>query len=373
MSSEPHDPSDDSPRPLVRVMLALQFGGAAVMLLVCWLEWRTGVISPWDRWLLPSVAVVIAASAALGQVHPAWEGELRLVTVSAFNLYLGFSLLATLEIGPQTSQWYQTITTLLWMPLGYGCAFVFLRPRLALLVSGVTACGVFGPLLLWDLQDRLPAWTHENGPLLPVAGLAQAMYVVLLMAFVHLRSSNERARVHMRTMHELARTDMLTTLPNRRAVTETLSASIGALRGTGRPFAVVLVDLDHFKQVNDRHGHDAGDASRTTTLASRFSSSDSGSMFELPTVAQSSSTTATLACRKAGVYSKMRTPWRAVRRTARAPPARRCGSRSCPAAAAARARRGARPGAGCGGRRGRGRSTARRCRPACCAPRMAST
>ena len=260
MSSEPHDPSDDSPRPLVRVMLALQFGGAAVMLLVCWLEWRTGVISPWDRWLLPSVAVVIAASAALGQVHPAWEGELRLVTVSAFNLYLGFSLLATLEIGPQTSQWYQTITTLLWMPLGYGCAFVFLRPRLALLVSGVTACGVFGPLLLWDLQDRLPAWTHENGPLLPVAGLAQAMYVVLLMAFVHRRSSNERARVHMRTMHELARTDMLTTLPNRRAMTETLSASIGALRGTGRPFAVVLVDLDHFKQVNDRHGHDAGDA-----------------------------------------------------------------------------------------------------------------
>jgi hypothetical protein len=32
-------------------------------------------------------------------------------------------------------------------------------------------------------------------------------------------------------------------------------------------------------------------------------------MLELPTVAQSSSTSATLACRKAGVYSKMRTPW----------------------------------------------------------------
>jgi len=44
-------------------------------------------------------------------------------------------------------------------------------------------------------------------------------------------------------------------------------------------------------------------ASRTTTLASRFSSS--GSMFELPTVAQLSSTTATLACRNAGVYSKI--------------------------------------------------------------------
>jgi len=44
-------------------------------------------------------------------------------------------------------------------------------------------------------------------------------------------------------------------------------------------------------------------SSSTKALASRLSSSDSGSMLELPTVAQSSSTTATLACRKAGVYS----------------------------------------------------------------------
>jgi hypothetical protein len=43
--------------------------------------------------------------------------------------------------------------------------------------------------------------------------------------------------------------------------------------------------------------------SRTTTLASRFNNNDKGSMLLLPTVAQWSSTNATLACRKAGVYS----------------------------------------------------------------------
>ncbi len=59
---------------------------------------------------------------------------------------------------------------------------------------------------------------------------------------------------------------------------------------------------------NSRASSRAKAASCTITLASRLSSSDSGSMFELPTVAQSSSTTATFACRKAGVYSWMRTP-----------------------------------------------------------------
>src|SRR5205814_715443 len=49
-------------------------------------------------------------------------------------------------------------------------------------------------------------------------------------------------------------------------------------------------------------------SSSITTLASRLTSSDSGSMLELPSVAQLSSTTAALACRKAGRYSWMCTP-----------------------------------------------------------------
>lgn len=57
-----------------------------------------------------------------------------------------------------------------------------------------------------------------------------------------------------------ALTDPLTGLANRRCFTERLDDEIAASRGGGPPLAVALFDLDRFKQVNDVHGHDAGDA-----------------------------------------------------------------------------------------------------------------
>jgi diguanylate cyclase (GGDEF)-like protein len=52
-----------------------------------------------------------------------------------------------------------------------------------------------------------------------------------------------------------ASTDSLTGLLNRR----TLENKVRSIRAAGVPFAVVMADLDHFKLVNDTHGHEAGD------------------------------------------------------------------------------------------------------------------
>ena len=54
-------------------------------------------------------------------------------------------------------------------------------------------------------------------------------------------------------------TDGLTGLANRRFFDETMRASERAWRERGMPFALVLVDVDHFKLVNDHHGHQVGD------------------------------------------------------------------------------------------------------------------
>ncbi|BBU31460.1 hypothetical protein BTHE68_51940 [Burkholderia sp. THE68] len=54
--------------------------------------------------------------------------------------------------------------------------------------------------------------------------------------------------------------DALTGLPNRRALAEQLALSIEAARDADQPFALFFMDLDGFKNVNDQHGHDAGDA-----------------------------------------------------------------------------------------------------------------
>jgi diguanylate cyclase (GGDEF)-like protein len=58
--------------------------------------------------------------------------------------------------------------------------------------------------------------------------------------------------------HE-AETDALTGQPNRRALDELLKQQVDVARATGRAFSVLLLDIDHFKLVNDTHGHGAGD------------------------------------------------------------------------------------------------------------------
>jgi diguanylate cyclase (GGDEF)-like protein len=56
-----------------------------------------------------------------------------------------------------------------------------------------------------------------------------------------------------------AHTDSLTGLPNRRALDDTFKRMIAQADRTVAPLSVVLIDLDHFKQVNDTFGHDRGD------------------------------------------------------------------------------------------------------------------
>lgn len=54
--------------------------------------------------------------------------------------------------------------------------------------------------------------------------------------------------------------DSLTGLLNRMAIEQIARQNLQLLRRLGQPCAVMLIDLDHFKQINDRHGHAAGDA-----------------------------------------------------------------------------------------------------------------
>ena len=63
----------------------------------------------------------------------------------------------------------------------------------------------------------------------------------------------------MRQMQRIALTDGLTGLPNRRAFMEALGQGIARQRRDSQPFSVLYLDLDGFKQINDRHGHATGD------------------------------------------------------------------------------------------------------------------
>jgi diguanylate cyclase len=73
------------------------------------------------------------------------------------------------------------------------------------------------------------------------------------------REVAERIRAE-RALEESAMTDPLTGLLNRRGITEFLKNEVSRFQRTATPFTLLLADLDHFKNVNDSDGHDAGDA-----------------------------------------------------------------------------------------------------------------
>ncbi|MFZ5364492.1 MAG: GGDEF domain-containing protein [Patescibacteria group bacterium] len=67
-----------------------------------------------------------------------------------------------------------------------------------------------------------------------------------------LQSENARLR-------ELVGVDSLTSLPNRYKIDEVVEAEVAYARRYGTPLSVLFLDIDHFKAVNDNHGHEFGD------------------------------------------------------------------------------------------------------------------
>lgn len=69
----------------------------------------------------------------------------------------------------------------------------------------------------------------------------------------------EQIEEHSRKLAVVAQTDHLTQIWNRSVVLKRLSEELARTERTGMPLSVLMVDIDHFKRVNDTHGHAAGD------------------------------------------------------------------------------------------------------------------
>lgn len=75
-----------------------------------------------------------------------------------------------------------------------------------------------------------------------------------------LRASLAQMREQLRDLEQIADTDTLTPLPNRRSFLRELDRVVSQANRHGTPAAILYVDLNGLKAINDKHGHFAGDA-----------------------------------------------------------------------------------------------------------------
>ena len=241
----------------IRWMLRI---GAVLVLIVWALEWHAGLINAWDRWLLPLLALAFLSLAFVQTRLPQHDRWVRLGGALTLNVYLALSIQMLLVTGGDNPDNYQFMTTLYWLPLAYGIAFVFLPVRYALAVSIGSFALSFLPMAIGALTGGAPTrWPEDFATLVMVLAAAQVAYIVLLRTVATMRADYLRARDRIHVVEALAGTDMLTGLPNRRAMSERLDQALASARRHGTPVVVALFDVDHFKRINDVHGHAAGD------------------------------------------------------------------------------------------------------------------
>lgn len=106
---------------------------------------------------------------------------------------------------------------------------------------------------VWYLIEHLAGAGYSH-PLIPVwnAGVRFGFFSLVSALVGGLSTAVERETL-------LARTDGLTGLPNRRAFLELAGRELARAQRSGTTVALAVIDLDHFKDINDSLGHEAGD------------------------------------------------------------------------------------------------------------------
>lgn len=99
----------------------------------------------------------------------------------------------------------------------------------------------------------LSGW-YESSLGILYATLVTILFVVISMALLI------KAYLHNQQIQYLAEHDKLTALPNRLLLEDRLKQALALAKRNNKKFALIYLDIDHFKKINDTLGHDAGDA-----------------------------------------------------------------------------------------------------------------
>ena len=128
---------------------------------------------------------------------------------------------------------------------------------------GNRAAGWF--LVAWFLLETLTIATAasflfgEGEPMLLYIGLPLSMVAAAILVALGVADRLRDQRRALSEAERRAQLDPLTGVLNRRSILERLEAACARAQARGLPIALLFIDLDHFKSINDSHGHMAGD------------------------------------------------------------------------------------------------------------------
>jgi len=217
------------------------FGVAAMLALHRGVRLFIGAALPTGAHALAFVVVLVVAWLGLAPAH----GAVRVSVNSAVLALIALAIAADL---------YR-----------YGRDVVRRRHTWLLVVPLVAAAAGFslrGGRALWSAQSVATEMIADS----TVNVLSAIFYMVVALTFHATLIGLVVGRILTDLRHR-SRHDGLTGLLNRRAIEETLLGQMQRSRRTGEPFTVLMLDLDHFKTINDRYGHAAGDRALKHTAA----------------------------------------------------------------------------------------------------------
>lgn len=124
--------------------------------------------------------------------------------------------------------------------------------------AGLRACWVM-PIAASDGQMLGVFAVYHTVPASPPPSDMETLWRVAKLASLVIERHRARERIHYLALH-----DTVTGLPNRASLSERLKVAMRAAQRRGARMALLFIDLDGFKAINDRYGHDAGDAALKT-------------------------------------------------------------------------------------------------------------
>ncbi|RJX30225.1 MAG: diguanylate cyclase [Oxalobacter sp.] len=109
-----------------------------------------------------------------------------------------------------------------------------------------------------QIHDLLTAgWVHK---LAFVEGVVSSVALAFFLIMMTSQILREELESHQEKLEILASTDVLSGTGNRRHFLETAEREIDRAHRYSRPLSLIMLDVDHFKKINDSHGHQYGDA-----------------------------------------------------------------------------------------------------------------